>query len=312
MRFDRLDLNLLVALDSLLETRSVSESARRLHLSQPAITGALNRLRAFFSDELLVQSGRQMLLTPKSEELANPVSQSLMLIRAEITRPGKFEPETAKRRFTIAASDYAYTIILADLIADAAIDAPGVSFEILPPGSDAGDRMERSEIDLFITVEPYSFSRHPRMQLWLDQEVIISWAGADYDQIDEEAFFAAGHAVALFGTDRRRSLADEHIMQLGRERRIDVLLPNFSALPQAVIGNRRLATMHRLYAEHLARLYPIRLHDFWKPLPDIVEIAQWHSVRDKDPGVRWLLSSLQTRTERLRRSTDAPLLLHQG
>jgi LysR family nod box-dependent transcriptional activator len=72
MRFERLDLNLLVALDVLIEEKSVSSAARRLCLSQPAISGSLNRLREFFGDELLVSSGRSMILTPKPRGCAIP------------------------------------------------------------------------------------------------------------------------------------------------------------------------------------------------------------------------------------------------
>ena len=79
MRFERLDLNLLVALDALIEDRNVSMAARRLYLSQPALTGALNRLRDFFGDDLLIPSGRQMMLTPKAEELRGPVSNQKVL-----------------------------------------------------------------------------------------------------------------------------------------------------------------------------------------------------------------------------------------
>src|ERR1700682_3675066 len=104
MRFDRLDLNLPVALDALVEDRSVSGAARRLHLSQPAVTGALQRLREFFDDELLVQHGRRMLLTPKAEELIAPVRRALLQIRSEITRPTGFDPMTVQRHFVIVAS----------------------------------------------------------------------------------------------------------------------------------------------------------------------------------------------------------------
>jgi LysR family transcriptional regulator, nod-box dependent transcriptional activator len=294
MRFDRLDLNLLVALDTLLETKSVTESARRLHLSQPAMTGALNRLREFFEDDLLIQSGRRMLLSPKADELIGPVRRALMMIRAEITRPGRFEPATAQRRFVIAASDYAYTILIAELIARAGREAPGISFELVPPSTQAGERLERAELDLFITVAPFAAPQHPQLELWRDEEVVISWDGAGYpDHIDVDTFYGAGHAVALFGPDRQPSLTDAHLAQLGRDRRVELLLPSFSALPQAVVGTRRLATMHRLYAEHFAKLYSIRLHKAWQPLPDILEIAQWHQVRSKDPGLQWLVGLLQ-------------------
>lgn len=294
MRFDRLDLNLLVALDALLDCRGVSDAARRLNLSQPAVTGALNRLRQFFEDELLVLSGRRMLLTPKAEALVRPVRRTLMMIRSEITQPGHFDPATARRRFNIAVSDYAYTILLADLIAKAAQLAPGISFELVPPSSQAAERLERAEIDLFITVAPFAMAHHPQLPLWRDEEVVISWTKAGYpERIDVDAFFEAGHAVALFGPDRQPSLTDVYLSQTERERHVELLLPNFSALPQAVVGTRRLATMHRLYAEHFAHLYPIRLHDAWQPFPEIIEIAQWHGVREKDPGLRWLVTLLQ-------------------
>ncbi len=299
MRFDRLDLNLLAAFDVLAETRSVSEAARRLNLSQPAVSGALNRLRDFFEDELLVPSGRQMLLTPKAEELAEPVRRALMLVRAEITRPGRFDAATTHRRFIVVASDYAYTILFAGLIAEAAHLAPGISFEILPPSSDAVDRLGRAEIDLFVTVEPYRIARHPGLALWRDDEVIISWAESGYRTMDEDVFFAAGHAVVLFGADRRPSLSDVYYGQIERERRIELLLPNFAALPQAVVGTRRLATMHRLYAEHFARHFPIQIHENWAPLPDIVEVAQWHEVRARDPGMIWLLDLVRSHVSRL-------------
>src|SRR4051812_4555036 len=104
MRFERLDLNLLVAFDALIEDRSVSMAAKRLFLSQPALSGALNRLRDFFGDELLVPSGRQMIPTPKAEELRGPVREALMLIRSRITTPSTFDPATADRLFSLAAS----------------------------------------------------------------------------------------------------------------------------------------------------------------------------------------------------------------
>jgi LysR family transcriptional regulator, nod-box dependent transcriptional activator len=106
MRFERLDLNLLVVLDELIQEKSVSAVARRLNLSQPAISGSLNRLREYFGDDLLVPSGRTMLLTPKAEELREPVRDALMLIRTRITTPTAFDPATAERRFVLTASDY--------------------------------------------------------------------------------------------------------------------------------------------------------------------------------------------------------------
>ena len=295
MRFDRLDLNLLVALNALLDERSVSGAARRLCLSQPAVTGALNRLREFFDDELLVLTGRQMLPTPRAEELADPVRRALLQIRAEITRPGDFDPRTSIRRFNLIVSDYAYTILFADVIAAAATLSPGASFELAPPDARSAERFERAEVDLFVTLPQFTFQAHPQLPLFRDDDVVISWAGADHGTLDAEAFFNAGHALATFGSSRQPALSDMAIEKLDRKRRIELVVPNFSALPQAVVGTKRLAIMHRLYAQHFARLYPITIHPVPVPLPEVVEIAQWHEIRSRDPGLQWLIQVVKQR-----------------
>lgn len=167
-----------------------------------------------------------------------------------------------------------------------------MTFEIIPPSSSAGERLERAEVDLCLTVVPYANQRYPTRELWRDSDVIISWEGAGYTTITEDIFFEAGHAVSTFGPDRRPSVTDSHVATLGRERRIEVLLPGFADLCRAVVGTRRLATMHRAYAAHLAQHNPIRIHETWTPFPEVVEVAQWHEVRESDTGVHWLLEML--------------------
>lgn len=292
MRFDGLDLNLLVALEALIEERHVSAAAQRIHLSQPAVTGALKRLREYFDDELLVQRGRRMFLTPKAEALADPVHRALLQIRGEITRAGSFDPATTARHFVISASDYAYTILLANVIAKAATLAPAVTFEIAPPSEQANERFERAEIDLLLTIDKFALPSHAFTELWRDEEVIISWKAADFEHIDAATFFACGHAVATFGLERTFSIADRHIDQIGRKRRVEIQLHEFGALCQAIVGTKRLATMHRRYALHFAKLYPIKLHQTWEPFPEIIEGMQWHNVRDADPGLQWFAGLL--------------------
>lgn len=299
MRYDRLDLNLLVALDILLDEQSVSAAARRLNLSQPALTGALNRLRDYFKDDLLILSGRRMLLTPKAEELREPIRRALLQIRAEITQPGDFDAYTSRRHFQIVASDYAYTIVLADVISRMAALAPGVTVEIMPPSVRTGEMFDRAEIDLFITLSEIMIADHPAEQLFQDESVVICCKEAGYSQIDVETFYAAGHAAALFGVGRTASFPDAEIAAAGRERRIEAMLPAFSWLPQAVVGTRRLAMMHQMQAKHFAKFYPIELHPSPVPISPIREVVQWHAIRDKDPGVIWLRGLLTDQSRKL-------------
>lgn len=289
MRFDRLDLNLLVALDALISEQSVTEASRRLYLSQPAVTSALNRLRQYFGDDLLVLEGRQMRLTYKAEELAAPVRQALELIRSEITQPGQFDPKESSRKFVIIASDYIHTILLAQVIAQAAREAPRVMFEIIRPSTDATERFERAEADLMLTVEPFSLAQHPSVPLFQDEHVLISWAGSSHgDAISTEEFLAAGHVAASFGRDRRQALSELSLEKFREQRRIELIVPSFSALAQSVVGTDRLATMHRKLAEHFVPFYPIRIHSLPVPIAPIQQVMNWHRLRNRDAGMQWL------------------------
>lgn len=85
MRFGKLDLNLLVALDALLSERSVTKAAERLSLSPSATSNALARLRDYFQDELLVQMGRKMISTPRAETLQNPIHEILQRVESTVS-----------------------------------------------------------------------------------------------------------------------------------------------------------------------------------------------------------------------------------
>src|SRR5471032_1661194 len=112
MRFNRLDLNLLVALDALLDERKITRAAERLSLSQSAISGMLARLREYFDDELLVPVGRNLELTPLARELVTPVRNVLLQIQTVVAINPEFDPATASRHFKIASSDYVIGIFL--------------------------------------------------------------------------------------------------------------------------------------------------------------------------------------------------------
>lgn len=300
MRFERLDLNLLVALDALIEDRSVSRAAERLFLSQPALSGALNRLRDYFRDDLLVASGRAMVLTPKAEELRGPVREALMLIRARITTPLLFDPATAQRQFTIVASDYLFHILLAPMFETVAQTAPGISFELFPTDRRGMERLERGEADVVITISGYLADDQPRQKLFEDDHAVICWSGGPHAEgITAESFLSAGHAIAFFGGDRHPAFTESFFGQQGISRRIEIRLPSFSMLPQAVVGTARVATMYRRHAEYFARQLPLVIHQPPIPIPAIAEEVQWHTLRRGDEGIRWLVAALDAEAARL-------------
>lgn len=289
MRFEHLDLNLLVALDALLELRSVSRAARRLHLTQPAISAALSRLRDFFGDELLVSTGRAMLPTAKAEELRGSVREILIMVRSRITTPATFDPATAERKFALCGSDYTFDVLLAEALRRLSVAAPGLSFDFVPIDFRASERLERGDIDIHFTISNYVFPDHPREKLWEDEHCLIAWSEGKFAaSISASEFADAGHAIAYFGPDRQPSIAERHYEDLAIYRQIEVKLPSFSMLPAAIVGTDRIATIHLRHALHYARFMPIAIHQLPVPLPRLVGEMQWHKLRENDQGILYL------------------------
>ncbi len=296
MRFDRLDLNLLVAFDVLGHEQNVSAAARTLNLSQSAVSGALNRLREYFDDELLVPSGRRMILTPKAQQLIEPVRQALLMIRSNITTPAKFDPATAERRFVIVASDYAYNVFLADALKAAGREAPGASFDIIPPAVGAFERLESGEVDLLLSIESYLPRGHPQELLCVDEHAVVAWDQNSHCQngLDKKLFEQLGHVTTFFGPERFPAYSESLFEVMGIERKIDVRVSTFAAVPQSLIGTERIATMHRRHAEYFARYLPIRIFDMPHELPEVRECMQWHRIRQADEGLKWLADQIKT------------------
>jgi len=105
MRYQRIDLNLLAALDALLAERNVTRAAERMHMTQSAMSGVLSRLRDYFEDPLLVPVGRSMQLTPRAESLIQPVRDIILQVDATLGVKPDFKPAEARRHFTAIASD---------------------------------------------------------------------------------------------------------------------------------------------------------------------------------------------------------------
>jgi LysR family nod box-dependent transcriptional activator len=308
VRFHGLDLNLLVALDALVKHRNVSSAARSLNLSQPAMSGALGRLRKFFQDDLLVQNGREMMLTPKAESLAPAVREALLHVQSTITTPPIFDPATSTREFSIITSDYVQTVLFDEFIRRASRIAPGMTFRIMAYNEGSPALFERGGADLFIVVDPTLLPTHPARLLFEDEAVALCWSGAAEvgERLTLEQFQAMGHITASLSSEAPGSLFDVFLRERRIERRIEVQVPTFSLMPGALVGTDRIAIMHRRLAEYFAGFMPLRTAVLPFDLPPIREFAQWHALRQRDQGLRWLLDELTALGARL--GKGAPLL----
>ena len=295
MRFQRLDLNLLVALDALLEGRSVTLAAERLCLSQSATSSALARLREYFGDELLVPvKGRNMVLTARAEQLLAPVQAVLKQIRSTIAVTPPFDPAESDRTVTLMASDYVTEVVLASVLQEVGAVAPNMRFDILPVSDAPVDALEHGEIDLLLTIDFAISADHPSQLLFEDDYVVIGWAGnpAMSREMTRELYFELGHVTARFGKSRVPAFEDWFMRRQTQQRRVNVVSPCFMSVPSLVVGSDRIATMHRRLALRLAGYYPIVIKPVPFAIPPIREVAQWHISNNNDPAIRWFVERL--------------------
>ena len=295
MRFNRLDLNLLVALDALLTDQNITRASERLHLSQSAMSGALARLREHFQDELLVLVGRRMTRTPLAENLVKPVRDILAQIQATVERRPTFDPATSDRRFSLMVSDYITIVLMSRVLQRAAREAPGITFELLFPDSSQLETLDSGEIDFLITPREYIASEHPSLDLIEEAYACVAWDQnpVSASSISFEQYLSMGHVVVRFGKMRVPSFDEWFFARFGVSRRVEVIAQSFTAVPQLLIGTQRIATMHRRLALHYQKLMPLRLLPPPIEIPRLTECIQWHKAHDNDGGIIWLRSLIK-------------------
>lgn len=294
MRFKGLDLNLLAALAVLLEERSVSRAADRLHLSQPAISAALARLRAYFGDPLLVTEGRRMIPTAHALALQPQLGAVLSQVDELIAGAAQFDPTTSTRTFRICLSDYLITVLAADLVPRLRNAAPNIALDLVPPSEESRTALDHGTIDLLLTPEEHCVPGHPTELLFEEQHVVAGWRGNPLmaNPVSEEAFYEAGHIAVRVGGVNPASFAETRFDALPRKRRIEITAASFTMVPPLLVGTDRLAVMHERLARSMALNFPIR----WQPLPfafpTMREMIQYNRTRREDQGLRWLIGQL--------------------
>lgn len=290
MRYQRIDLNLLIALDALLDERNVTRAAERVHITQSAMSGVLSRLREYFDDQLLVPVGRTLRLTPRAESLVKPVSDILVKVDSTLgTRPD-FEPATAQRKFTVVASDYVCNVLLAEVARRISKVAPGLGFDIRPSGSAMMQDLEQGNIDFLVTPAHLALSAHPNIFLYDDTYHVI--ACAQHPSLDSgitlEQYQSLGHVAYQNEQGTNPWFEQWYVNQHGNTRRIEVVTHGFVMIPRFIIGTNRIATVQTRLAKQFEQAMPIRLLEPPMETPRLTEVLQWHKYREEDPGVQWV------------------------
>lgn len=283
-----IDLNLLNALDVLLQERSVTRAARRLRLSTSAMSRTLSRLREALGDPVLVPAGRAMVPTPHAEAIAEQVRTLSASAQAVLRPPPPVDPRSMEREFTIRANEAFTQLYAAKLSAAVSAVAPGVRLRFVPkPDKDIGP-LRDGTVDLEIGVISGDGGELRVQTLYRDSYVGIARTGHPIFEapVTPERLCAWGHVVFA----RRRSHpgpADEALAARGLSRRISVIVPGFPAVIAVVSASDLLGFVPRSACRAIPG-YSTALFDPPIPMPEIVVSQIWHPRMDADAGHRWL------------------------
>ena len=289
----RIDLNLLVVLDALLSEQQVTRAAERLHLSQPAVSHALARLRDMLGDPLLVRAGAGLVATPRALELAQPLAEALARVQA-LLAPSQFDPASAKRRFRLAMSDYGAALVLPGLIRTLRQQAPGIDL-VVSHASREGmlDGVLNGDIDLAAGVFPelpHELRSTPLFEEHFACLVDRHSLGAD-GQLDLPTYLARPHVLLEMrgsGTpDIERALT-----AIRCRRHVAVSLPHWSVAPHLIGGTDLILTVA---SRGLRGIDDPGLAVVAPPfsIPNFNFVLAWHERRGGDPALNWLNGQIE-------------------
>lgn len=283
------DLNLLVIFQHLLEDANLSAVARRLGLSQPAVSNALRRLRTTFGDELFVRTPQGMLPTPLAEQMAGTVGEALGMLTHMLDARPAFDPASSARRFRVAMSDVGEIHFMPALMESCARLAPGVRIESMRlQGAELQRELDGGRVDL-------ALGAFQGLGSGIMQRMLFRQGYA--------TLYRHGHPTAHEGMGLKAFRAEQHLMvshaapygQVNQSlEKAGVVLaghfsvPHFAAVPYIVSTTDLLATVPRKLADSAASRFGLHMLTPPVRVPSLQTNSYWHRRFHRDSGSQWL------------------------
>lgn len=289
MNLASLDLNLLVALDALLEQRSVTRAAEQVGLSQPALSAQLGRLRRHFNDDLLAREGNQYRLTPLAIQLRERTRSALSGVERVFAAEPDFDPASTSREFSVVLSDYCIAILGTQIAALLAAEAPGARLRLTPNTPQMVDTAATLvNVDLFLL--PHGFITDlPYRDLYRDDWVCL--VSSKNDEIGERITVGQLETmpwVVCYHSPTASTLAARQMRALGIEPHVQVVTETFLTVPGLVAGTNRVALLQRRLAEKIPKGFGVRALPCPFEVSPLAEAMWWHPMYNNVPDHLYL------------------------
>ncbi|WP_248730682.1 LysR family transcriptional regulator [Pseudomonas sp. MWU13-2517] len=289
----RIDLNLLVILDALLSEQHVTRAAERLHLSQPAVSHALARLRDLLGDPLLVRQGGGLVPTARALELAAPLAEALAQVQA-LLAPNRFDPASAKRRFRVAMSDYSAAIFLPQLTRVLRRDAPGVDLQIIQASREGMvDGVLNGDIDLAAGVFPDLPAELCTTPLFEEHYTCLVDRSSlpQSGVLDLPTYLARPHVLLEMRGSGTPEI-ERALSAIRQRRHVAISLPHWGVAPQLIQGTDLILTVSSRGLLNIDHRYLLTVPPPFH-IPSFAFELAWHTRRGGDSGLQWLIGQVQ-------------------
>lgn len=286
----RIDLNLFRVFEAIYRAGSLTRAAEELHLTQPAVSNALARLRAHYDDPLFVREGRKIAPTPLAHGIADEVAQALRTLRDSVQRAGHFEPAGSSRRFVIGMPESLEFTLLPRLVQALHAQAPQLRLHSV--------RIERERLsrqliagDLSLALDvPQPLGPRIRQQRVLKDRLVVAMRPGHplaKTTLSTAGWLGARHVV-VSGRSSGPTLEDIALSRRGLGREVALRCQNYYAACRVVAHSDLLLTLPQSHGEWLSRDLKLHLSAAPIPLPALEIMMYWHEGADADAGNRWL------------------------
>lgn len=290
MHIRKVDLNLLVVFDAIYTERGITRAAAKLHLTQPAISHSLGRLRVLFKDELFAREGRAMVPTPLARNLIAPVRTALRGLEVTLNELERFDPATTQKRFTVAVRDVFEAPLLPGLMQLIERDAPAVDLHAVQVERRALEsELASGALDAALDVLLPLSDQVKRRRIRLDRMVVVTRKNhpAIKRGMNLASYLRQDHVLV----SSRRSgpgLEDVELSRQGLSRRVRLRCQHYFAACRVVSETDLVLTMPGHYARIANEPFGNRILPLPFEMPTLDAYLYWHANVDREPANRWL------------------------
>jgi DNA-binding transcriptional LysR family regulator len=280
------DLNLLLALHTLLEERHITRASKRCFLSQPAMSRALDRLREMFGDELLIRSGRGYERTVRGDTLLRELQSLLPRVEAMV-RGEEFDPGRSQERFRLAVTDHASITLIPPLIKRIRIEAPDVRLEVSQWQERAYEAVIAGRLDAAFSAEHPPSGLQSEVLFEVDFVCVVGAAQRVHPPRFTLAQYLQLPHVVVETWAGQQTPVDRPLAQFGAKRRVVLSVPFFAAAMFAVAKTDLVLTTPRKLTKIVRPISGVRLVEPPREIKAFPYFMTWHPRLNEEPAHAW-------------------------